>query len=63
MFVCPSCAAMSGSQSPHGNGVPCPTELALKQAMVDEKVAHAELLRAQKDATIAGAGLSSRVRR
>jgi hypothetical protein len=60
MYTCPCCYAMSSSTSPHGSGQPCPTGLTLRQAEIDERVAHRELMEAQTQATIVGARKAAR---
>lgn len=54
MNVCPCCYTSSTHGLPH-DGQPCPTALALREAEIDEKIAHVELMKAQREATIQGA--------
>lgn len=49
--VCPCCYATMLNGAPHGQD-PCPTAIALKEAEIEEKKAHTDLLRAQRDATV-----------
>lgn len=53
MILCSCCHAVGMETPPHGEGVPCPTATALMEAEIAEKVAHKELLWAQRDATLA----------
>lgn len=50
--VCPCCHATAVDAPPHGDGVPCPTALELHGAEVQERLAHMQLLHAQRDATV-----------